>query len=237
MSCFSANPHPADGADRRPDPIDRYLDLVRLRPDLFVPSPEVPLVLDPARLRAFTAETSRPVGLVFDNRPYYMVLADLCESGGQQYVYGRVVYPRPDTSGTVAIPVHNGRFGLLRIFRHAHRAECLEFPRGYAEPELTPEENIRKELAEEMGAAVGAVRFLGQVRPDTGLSAGCAQVFLAEVTQAGARVGHEGIRALLWLTGEELRRAIAEGAVTDGISLAALTLLACENGGPFLPPD
>nr|WP_317326336.1 NUDIX hydrolase [uncultured Flavonifractor sp.] len=237
MSYFSANPHPAGGADPRPDPIDCYLDLARQRPDLFTPNPDVSLVMDPAQLRAFAAESGRPVGLVFDNRPYYMVLADLCESGGRRYIYGRVVYPRPDTSGTVAIPVHNGRFGLLRIFRHAHRAECLEFPRGYTEPDLTPEENIRKELAEEMGAAVSAVRFLGQVRPDTGLSAGCAQVFLAEVAQADAQVGHEGIRALLWLTGEELRREIAAGAVTDGFTLAALTLLACENGGSFLPPD
>ena len=147
MSYFSANPHPAGGADPRPDSIECYLALARQRPDLFTPNPDVSLVMDPARLRAFAAETGKPVGLVFDNRPYYMVLADLCESGERQYVYGRVVYPRPDTSGTVAIPVHTGRFGLLRIFRHAHRAECLEFPRGYTEPNLTPEENIRKELA------------------------------------------------------------------------------------------
>ena len=84
-----------------------------------------------------------------------------------------------------------------------------------------------KELAEEMGATVREVRYLGSVRPDTGLSAGCAQVFLAEVQEAAAQVGHEGIRELIWMTEEELRAKIAAGEITDGFTLSALTLLAC----------
>ncbi len=208
----------------KPDSVAAYFALAQQRPDLFTPSSQIPLVMDPDRMRAFSAETGRPMGLVYDNRPYFMVLADLCTSGTRSYAYARVVYPQAGTNGAVAVPFRDGKFGLLRIFRHAPRTECLEFPRGFACPGLTPEENIRKELAEEMGAQIKAVRFLGHVRADSGLSAGCAQVFLAEVEHAAAQVGHEGIRELIWLTEDELRAQIAGGTITDGFTLSALAL-------------
>lgn len=148
----------------KPDSVAAYFALAQQRPDLFTPSSQIPLVMDPDRMRAFSAETGRPMGLVYDNRPYFMVLADLCTSGTRSYAYARVVYPQAGTNGAVAVPFRDGKFGLLRIFRHAPRTECLEFPRGFACPGLTPEENIRKELAEEMGAQIKAVRFLGHVR-------------------------------------------------------------------------
>lgn len=50
---------------------------------------------------------------------------------------------------------------------------------------------------------------------------------LAEVDGGEARVGHEGIRELIWMTEEELRAKIAAGEITDGFTLSALTLLAC----------
>lgn len=211
---------------RAPDPVDGYFALAEQRPDLF--TPDDLLEMDPEAMREFSLASGRPMGLVYDNRPYYMVLADLCRNGrGQPFSYARVVYPQPGTNGAVAIPRRGERYGLLRLFRHAPRAECLEFPRGFAEKGLTPEENICKELREEMGAEVRKVRYLGNIRADTGLSGGCAQAFLAEVEEAGAQVGHEGIRDLLWLTEEELREKIAAGEITDGFTLSALTLLRC----------
>jgi ADP-ribose pyrophosphatase len=137
-----------------------------------------------------------------------------------------VVYPQSGTNGSVAIPRRAGKFGLLRLFRHAPRVDCLEFPRGFGTEGLTPEENIRKELREEMQAEVTGIQYLGNIRADTGLSSGYVQVFLAEVSEAEASVGHEGIRELVWLTKDELRQQIAAGEITDSFTLSALTLLA-----------
>jgi ADP-ribose pyrophosphatase len=212
------------------DPIDAYFALAAQRPELFAPSESVPLVMDEGRMRDFARTAEKSMGLVYDNRPYYMVLADLCGREGREFSYARVVYPQPGTNGAVAIPRRGETFGLLRLFRHAPRAEGLEFPRGFAEQGLSPEENIRKELREEMGAQVTAVTYLGSVQADTGLSAGCAQVFLAETAEAAAAVGHEGIRELLWLTKEELRQKISAGEITDGFTLSALTLLQSVQG-------
>lgn len=211
------------------DGVSAYFELAAQRPELFAQSETVPLVLDEARMRAFSARSGKPMGLVYDNRPYYMVLADLCMAGEKEFSYARVVYPQAGTNGSVAIPRKDGKFGLLRIYRHPPRMECLEFPRGYGEPDLTPAENVRKELREEMGAVASEVTYLGSVRADTGLSAGCVQIYLAEIEADAVRVGHEGIKALIWLSEDDFCRAVAEGEIMDGITLSAFALCRCRK--------
>lgn len=213
----------------RIDGITAYFELAAQRPDLFVQSETVPLVLDEGRMRAFSEKSGKSMGLVYDNRPYYMVLADLCLDGEREFSYARVVYPQPGTNGSVAIPRKDGKFGLLRQYRHPPRAESLEFPRGFGERGLTPEENVRKELREEMGAVASGVTCLGSIRADTGLSAGCIQIFLAEISSYDVQVGHEGIRELVWLTEEAFREAVAAGDISDGITLSAYALLRCQS--------
>lgn len=207
------------------DPIDTYLELANTRPELFTNDPSCPIVMDESAIRSFAACTGRPMGVVFDNRPYFLVVADLCRSEFGEFSYARVIYPNP-SAGSVAIPIMDGKLGLLRIFRHSCRQELLELPRGFHEnPNLTPEENIQKELQEEMGTVSHLPIHLGHIRPDTGLSQGCADVFLAQITHAIPSVGHEGIKELLWFSREELREMIALGQIVDGFTLAALTLL------------
>ena len=167
------------------DPITQYLELTRRRPELFVPSEHFPLFLDEVTLRRYAAATGRPVGVVYDNSPYYLVLADLCLDAGGPYTYARVIYPH-HSSGAVVIPRRGDRFGLLSIFRHPTRSESGgEFPRGFSEGH-SPAETAARELEEELGARVDPddLEYLGDVQPDTGLSSGRVQVFLARVDQA-----------------------------------------------------
>ena len=215
------------------DPVAAYMALARQHPALFVQNDQVPIVLDEARIRAYAARTGRPMGVVYDNvapdgSRFYTVVADLCLRGEREFSYSRVIYPNP-TNGSVAVPRMGNRFGLLKLFRHVPRMDCLEFPRGFAKQGLSPTENIKEELWEEMGAWVEDMEYLGRVRADTGLSAGFAEVFLADVRDARANVGHEGIRELVWLEERELNAAIARGEITDGFTLSALTLLRCKQ--------
>ena len=206
------------------DSIGAYFDFVKERPELFTQSSSIPLVLDEERMRDFSRLSGRPMGIVYHNRGFYRVVADLCKKkNGTEFSYARVIYEQP-TNGAVALPYRGGCFGLLRNFRHSCREELLELPRGFAKKGLTPEENIREELYEEMNAEVTGLVKLGTVRADTGLAAGYADVFLAEVASARAQVGHEGIRELVWLEEKELYRLIASGEITDGFTLSALSL-------------
>lgn len=213
------------------DPITRYFNLISQRPELFTPSQHVPLCLDEATVRAYAASTGRPVGVVYDNSPYYLVLADLCvKPDGQLYTYARVIYPHRDSNGVVVIPRRGERFGLLSIFRHPPRCESGgEFPRGYAE-DLSPAENAAKELREEIGAHVDPreLVYLGDIQTDTGLSAGRVQVYLAPVEKAAVPQDNgEGIHGLFWLTQEELMARVSDGTITDGLTLSAFLRYLC----------
>lgn len=148
------------------DSITQYFQLAARRPELFAPSDQIPLCMDEETLRGYSASTGRPVGVVYDNSPYYFVLADLCiRENGELYTYARVVYPHK-SNGVVVIPCRNGRFGLLSIFRHPPRMESGgEFPRGFGE-DLTPAENGAKELWEELGVRIAPeeLEFWGRFR-------------------------------------------------------------------------
>ena len=49
----------------------------------------------------------------------------------------------------VCVPVFEGRFVLLRQYRHAIREFQYGFPRGFGEAGVSVEENVREEIQEE----------------------------------------------------------------------------------------
>lgn len=215
------------------DAITQYLQLAAQRPELFRPSEQIPLCLDENTLRSFSSSTGAPLGIVYDNSPYYLVVADLCvRSDGALYPYARVIYPYRDSNGVVVIPCRDGRFGLLSIFRHPPRKESGgEFPRGFAE-DLSPAENGVKELQEELGVQLSPdqLEYLGEIQPDSGLSAGTVQVFCAHIGETSIPADNgEGIHGIRWVTPQEMAQEIADGTITDGITLAAYLKYLCRN--------
>lgn len=215
------------------DAITQYLQLAAQRPELFRPSEQIPLCLDENTLRSFSNSTGAPLGVVYDNSPYYLVVADLCvRSDGALYPYARVIYPYRDSNGVVVIPCRDGRFGLLSIFRHPPRKESGgEFPRGFAE-NLSPAENGVKELREELGVQLSPdqLEYLGEIQPDSGLSAGTVQVFCAHISETAIPADNgEGIHGIRWVTPQEMAQEVADGTITDGITLAAYLKYLCRN--------
>ena len=209
--------------------IEGYLELARRRPELFAPDPRLPLCMDRGKMLDFT---DRAVGLVFDNLPFYQVVCDLIDAP-RPYGYARVIYPDTRCSGTVIVPrlLREGReplFGIVHIFRHAIRSMSGgEFPRGFQEPDITPEENAAKELWEEFNvppSQLTKLTLLGETRPDTGLSASRVKIYLADITgpQPEARVGHEEITGEEWLTETELTRRLEAGEILDGMTQTAM---------------
>lgn len=215
------------------DAITQYLQLAAQRPELFRPSEQIPLCLDENTLRSFSSSTGAPLGVVYDNSPYYLVVADLCvRSDGALYPYARVIYPYQDSNGVVVIPCRDGRFGLLSIFRHPPRKESGgEFPRGFAE-DLSPAENGVKELREELGVQLSPdqLEYLGEIQPDSGLSAGTVQVFCAHISETAIPADNgEGIHGIRWVTPQVMAQEVADGTITDGITLAAYLKYLCRN--------
>lgn len=217
------------------DTISKYFELVSQRPDLFTESQKIEMILDETQMRNFAQTSGRCMGVVYDNSPYYLVVADLCRNNNVLFSYARIVYCNPESNGAVAIPYCNGKLGLLTIFRHAPRVQTLEFPRGFAEKRgLTPEENIRKELSEELGmhSKNCTVTLLGDVRADSGLCSGKVQIFLAEFTSVSdvRPSDEEGISGFSWVSEKQFREMISSGVIEDGYTMAAYAKLICHRG-------
>lgn len=98
-------------------------------------------------------------------------------------------------------------------------------PRGFAEPNSSPVENVRRELQEELHAViVGEPVPLGRICSDSGLTGGRAYVFYVEIEHYEEMAGNEGIQHVVTVTEEELRQRIQKGQIDDGYTLGAYAL-------------
>lgn len=160
------------------------------------------------------------------------LVADLDEDGretNELHPYERLL-PAIDVmgdGGIVIITRRQGDYVLLEQERHATRSKQLCFPRGYSEPGMTPEDNVRKELDEELGAKIlGDLRFIGTVAPDSGISGKTARVYLVDIASYSyPRDRREGIINVLRVDAASLQSLVAADRIDDGFTLAAWCLL------------
>ena len=61
-----------------------YRELQQRFPDYFAAYSGLQIITDEEQMRAFTEETGKELGVVFDNRPFYFVVCDLVENAGKK---------------------------------------------------------------------------------------------------------------------------------------------------------
>ena len=204
------------------DGIEEYFSLMRQKPELFVPSDVYPIVTDRAVLEAFQRESGKRVGVLYKSC-FNTLVVDLVGGEGGYFTYERVI-PTSNECGVVCVPVMDGKFLLLRQYRHPIRERQLCFPRGFGEDGISPEENAKKELWEETGAIAKHCAYIGSLTPDSGLiGAGC-RVFLCFVDSLKEEALVEGIENTLWLDERELEEKIKKREINDGFTLGAYML-------------
>lgn len=161
--------------------------------------------------------------MIYQSRYNTFLVDPIARPDGTYYAFERVLPTAGN--GVVIVAWKAGKFILLKQYRHALRAEQYCFPRGHAEPGATPAENIRRELAEELHATVAHTpQSLGFLEPDSGLTSRRIEVFLAELDDYQANIGHEGILEVREVSPEELESMIEDGTVSDGYTIGALEL-------------
>lgn len=162
-------------------------------------------------------------GLVYRSH-YNMLLVDpIVEDNGKYFAYERILPTQRD--GVVMLVKCKDRFILLEQFRHAIRRKQYACPRGFAEPNSSPVENVRRELQEELHAViVGEPVPLGRICSDSGLTGGRAYVFYVEIEHYEEMAGNEGIQHVVTVTEEELRQRIQKGQIDDSYTLGAYAL-------------
>ncbi len=213
----------------------RYMELREQRPAAFQQG-MLEIITDPDTVDAYCETTGKRLGVLYES-PYHLLVVDLVRQvaegdaagSGKPFSYERML-PAVASGAVVAIPVYQGRFVLLRQYRHALREYMLSFPRGFGEVGISGRDNLCKELHEEIGAQeVKNIKRLGTVAADSGILGTKAEVFCCEVDCLCSRKGYEGIESLELLSQSELSDKIRAGAISDGFTLAAFALYMADN--------
>ena len=114
----------------------RYRELMTERPELFLQSDMLNIISDSVAVSEFSEKSGKTIGVVYES-PYSLLVVDLVEDvNGKRFAYERLVPAR--SGGVVGVSVYEGKFVMLKQFRHAIREYQIAFPRGFAEKIFLP---------------------------------------------------------------------------------------------------
>lgn len=223
--------------ENQDESIAAYKKLWRQRPECFLGEEMLPLV-DPEQDRAVWEQVQAngqcDLGIVYQS-PYYIHLVDLVKGTSEQdastrfYPYERLL-PASQGGSVVIAAKYQGRFLLLKQFRHAIREYQYGFIRGFGEKGLSTYENALKEMKEEVGGVIcSPMHYLGEISADSGIIACKTAVYYAELESFCQTGIHEGIKDILLVDDEQMKTMISSNLITDGFTLAAFSLLSHHN--------
>ena len=200
-----------------------YLELMKECPDLFVQDPLLMIETDINKIMRYEAENHVKIGVVYQSSFHIFVVDLVYDNTGKYFTYERCI-PRIKKGAVVALPVYKDKLVLLKQFRHSIRQFQYAFPRGFGEAGISSEENLKKEVCEELGADILRFSKIGSVISNSGLSSDKADVFYCEITEPIQKTGYESISELILLSIDEMKQWLSEGRIDDGFSLSALCL-------------
>lgn len=202
-----------------------YLQLKEIRPELFTHTPAHPIIFDEDKVRTFEAESGRTIGVVYSS-PYNKLVVDLVSLDGKYCAYERII-PTCE-GGVVIVPFCDDKVVVLEQWRHATRSLSYQLPRGFGAPALSAEDNVVKEITEELNIEsnkVSGVKYLGAIEPDNGLTSNCVSVYACQVKGVPDRNSHEGINSIKLMNVGTLQDNIRRGMIKDSFTIATLAFL------------
>ena len=210
--------------------LEEYFSLMKERPDLFRNHGNRGIEILTSRdaidtTREAVCNTRQSAGQdVGDLRvgllardPYMIILRDaVCFPDGTLGLYNRIV----ELPCVAVLPLLDSRPVMIRIFRHGLRNWSLEFPRGGCDPGESPEEAVRRELLEEIGADIVELIPLGDFTPGGASLSIHANLFAARIGGIGAPDRSDGIDEIQVIEVADVERLIGSSQIIDGFTLA-----------------
>lgn len=162
--------------------------------------------------------------VVYDSPWVRVGLADVTAPDGHRVPEHHTVRLPHQAAGTVVLV--DGRVLLMWRHRFISRSTGWEIPAGRLDPGETPEQAAARECVEETGWRPGPLTPLLRWHPMAGVSDQTFHAFLAtEAEHVGDPVDTHEAERLAWLSLPEVRRAVDDGEVVDGLAVPALLRL------------
>ena len=135
---------------------------------------------------------------------------------------GEYHYVHSNGSSCVIPVAADGRILLVNQFRYLGGRESLEFPCGAVKDGSTHDQTAWHELAEETGYSAVSLVCIGAFNPYNGVTDELCRVYVArDLREVGASPDDTEQFELVTLSPEEIAGKIREGAIWDGMSIAA----------------
>jgi ADP-ribose pyrophosphatase len=166
-------------------------------------------------------EPAASTGIVYEDKYIKLVRDCVLFPAGSRGTYIRLIISQGRVGGVCIVPTWQGKYVLIRQFRHATRLWHIEFPRGFVEGDASIRDNAARELHEEVGVSSADLQFVGEIFADTGLIASSIGVFVTELVEAPQALGDTGSAELILAGRAEIEEMIGSGAINDAISMAA----------------
>lgn len=141
------------------------------------------------------------------------------------FAYERIIPKAKNNSSVVIVPIYEDKIILLKQYRHALRDYQYSLPRGYGEDTVQVENNVKKELSEEIWATTTDIEFLGKVVPDSGLSGNKVNIYKCKVLKYNKNVKIEGIEEISAISINKIEQMILNGEINDGFTISAIHFL------------
>jgi len=168
--------------------------------------------------------------LVSENRYFSVYFDSLDQKGLSVTDEFLVVSPKVQTENRVfgagVLPIREGKFGLLQIYRHPMEKYSWELPGGFVEQGESAFDTAKRELSEEAGVLCKPenLHSLGVIAPFPSAIGAQIQIFVAfdcYLSPEGEtpELGHKQFK---WFTNSEVEAMIATEEIVEAGTLIAL---------------
>ncbi|MDY6243456.1 MAG: NUDIX hydrolase [Lachnospiraceae bacterium] len=202
--------------------ISRYFQLMNDRPEEFANTGLINIEKNIDKFMVAAQVLNKPVGVVYESE-YHLMVVDICIGKNGYYTYERII-PKTQGIAVAVLAEWNGRFFLLKQYRHALRDWQYAIPRGFAKDGLSGKDNAVKNVVEKTGCTVSNITYLATTVADSGLSGTKVAVYHAKCSEPDFKYGTGNATQLVSVKPEELKEMIRDGKITDGFTMTALMM-------------
>lgn len=127
----------------------------------------------------------------------------------------------------MVIPYRDGQIMMVNQYRHAVRANVLEFPAGKLDPNEAPEVAARRELREETGLDAQELEKLFTLWPSVATSTEVLHLYLArDLVDVGQALDAGEFLERVWIPLSRAQEMVACGDIRDAKAILGIQYLA-----------